>query len=161
MQTLLLQSSASGTFDGSHLTLHELSLVTTWFSDGPERQAGFVSHAALADAWPRGSGSPEDHPLHAALVFTEGERGAVAMVTLSMPRLTGGSISYSVTVREGTIPPEFGAANLVIGTAPEEPSSTEPPAETDSRGEQTVGIFGRRLDVRRVASGMLAMHPTG
>jgi hypothetical protein len=103
---LFVQTARRMTFDRatSRLTLHEVSPVTLFFSDRPDRIAGNMRTAAFVPFWSQGRDSFLSDPPNADLSIVEGGELRQDVVVLRNPVLEGGSLAYTVQVLSGTMP---------------------------------------------------------
>ncbi len=113
---LFVQNAKSMTFDKSTgtLTLKELSPMTVYFSDRPDRITGNMPTASYMSLWKDGKDSFDKVPPNATLsIFTAGKVGDT-VVELRDPALKGENLSYKVKILEGELPAKGGAAALFI-----------------------------------------------
>jgi hypothetical protein len=103
---LFVQTARRMSFDraASRLTLHEVSPVTLFFSDRPDRIAGNMRTAAFVPFWSQGRDSFLSDPPNADLSILEGSELRQVVVVLRDPRLEGGNLSYTVQIIDGTMP---------------------------------------------------------
>ncbi|BDG70456.1 hypothetical protein [Roseomonas fluvialis] len=103
---LFVQTARRMTFDrtASRLTLHEVSPVTLFFSDRPDRIAGNMRTAAFVPFWSQGRDSFLSDPPNADLSIVEGGELRQVVVVLRNPVLEGGNLAYTVQVLSGTMP---------------------------------------------------------
>ncbi len=109
---LFVQNAASGTFEDGLLTFHGNSPVI-FFSDRPYRISGHTKLQKFIDSWDAGENSFAKNPPNAVLSIL-GEDVQSFVVILSEPKLNADSVSYKITVEEGTIPASFKDASLFI-----------------------------------------------
>jgi hypothetical protein len=119
MAQLLFVQGATGVelgAGGRTLTLKGLSPTTLFFSDRPVRIAGHYRTEEYLDFWKNGPDSFLKDPPNATLsVFLKGKDELNdVVVTLRNPRVSGGDITYDVTVISGTLPQGGGPASLFI-----------------------------------------------
>lgn len=103
---LFVQTAHRMSFDPatSKLSLHEVSPVTLFFSDRPDRIAGNMSTAAFVPFWSTGRDSFLSDPPNADLSILEGQSLRQVVVVLRDPVLAGNTLSYTVRVLEGQMP---------------------------------------------------------
>jgi hypothetical protein len=103
---LFVQTARRMSFDraANRLTLHEVSPVTLFFSDRPDRIAGNMRTAAFVPFWSQGRDSFLSDPPNADLSILEGSELRQVVVVLRDPRLEGGNLSYTVQVLDGAMP---------------------------------------------------------
>jgi hypothetical protein len=132
---LFVQNASSGSFKDGRLTLDGAGPIL-FFSDRPYRIFGHTRPEHFGDAWDSGTDSFADDPPNAVLSILSEDLQSFGMV-LSNPSYNNGTISYAVTVEDGTVPPKFGHASLFI----------------DNEGWAAVGglIVGRNMARRRQA----------
>jgi hypothetical protein len=115
-EALYVQSAKGMTSSAGSLTLHGLAPSTLMFSDRPERIVGHVTAAQFVEGWGDGDNSFLDDPPNAVLssIEAEDETPEDVVVTLTMPRLEGDTLTYNVNVLEGELPDATGACSLFI-----------------------------------------------
>jgi hypothetical protein len=103
---LFVQTARRMSFDraASRLTLHEVSPVTLFFSDRPDRIAGNMRTAAFVPFWSQGRDSFLSDPPNADLSIVEGGNLRQVVVVLRDPVLAGGNLSYTVQILSGAMP---------------------------------------------------------
>lgn len=103
---LFVQTARRMTFDraGNRLTLHDVSPITLFFSDRPDRIAGNMRTAAFVPFWSRGRDSFLSDPPNADLSILEGGELRQVVAVLRDPVLDGGNLIYTVQVLDGTMP---------------------------------------------------------
>ena len=116
MEALFVQTSASMSSDGQTLTLKGVSPSTLYFADRPNREVGHLPSQLFVANWGDGSNSFAQNPPNAVLSFAEpGDRPPdEAVVEISDPHLDGDTLSYAITVLEGTVPITTGPCALFI-----------------------------------------------
>jgi hypothetical protein len=102
---LFVQTSKRMRFDKatSILTLDDVSSVTTFFSDRPQRIAGNMRTADFVPFWSEGKNSFLSDPPNADISILEGLTLHQIIAVLHDPALQGDSLNY--TVRLLTCPP--------------------------------------------------------
>ena len=105
---LFVQSAKSMTFDPdtSKLTLKNVSPVTVFFTDRPERIAGNMKTAKFVPFWSEGKDSFESDPPNADLSILDGETLKQTVVELQDPVLDGENLTYTVKILQGDMPAE-------------------------------------------------------
>lgn len=103
---LFVQTARRMTFDRAtnRLTLHEVSPVTVFFSDRPDRIAGNMRTAAFVPFWSRGRDSFLSDPPNADISIVEGGELRQVVAVLRDPVLEGGNLAYTVQILGGTMP---------------------------------------------------------
>ena len=87
------------------LTLQDVSPVTVFFSDRPQRIVGHVRNDLFLKKWAEGSNSFKSDPPNAVLsVFNEKTPPTGAVVVLSNPRLNGNNLAYDARTLKGDLP---------------------------------------------------------
>jgi hypothetical protein len=101
--------------DGT-LTLRGITPSTLYFSDRPRRVVGHMKTTDFVELWDAGENSFQADPPNAVLSFLEpgGEVPDDAVVVITEPQLSGGELSYSIDVLEGTVPARTGPVTLFI-----------------------------------------------
>ncbi len=103
---LFVQTAKRMSFDrtASRLTLHDVSPVTLFFSDRPDRIAGNMRTAAFVPFWSTGRDSFLSDPPNADLSIIERGELRQVVVVLRNPVLEGTSLAYTVQVLDGSMP---------------------------------------------------------
>lgn len=96
------------------LTLVEVSPVTLFFSDRPERIAGNMTTDAFVPFWSTGSNSFLSDPPNADLSILEGSSLQQVVVVLNNPVMEGDNLSYTIEVLEGDMPTNGNNASVFI-----------------------------------------------
>lgn len=110
---LFVQSSTSGTFDGTRLTLDNVG-PTIAFTDRPERVTGHLKTQSFVDQWGIGRDSFADDSPNASLSIYGKDAPTEAIVELRNPTFKAGRLSYEAKVLEGTVPAKFKESALFI-----------------------------------------------
>jgi hypothetical protein len=113
VELLFVQNGASGTFDGKTLTLKGVG-PTLYFSDRPERIAGQLRTSDFVGRWTKGSDNFAANPPNATLSVFGVTEVTSAVVVLTNPKLDRNTLSYTVKVLEGKLPPSFRESSLFI-----------------------------------------------
>lgn len=103
---LFVQTARRMSFDraANRLTLHDVSPVTLFFSDRPDRIAGNMRTTAFVPFWSQGRDSFLSDPPNADLSIVEGGELRQVVVVLRNPVLEGGNLAYTVQVLSGAMP---------------------------------------------------------
>ena len=102
---LFVQTAKNVAYKDGVLTLQEVSPVTVFFSDRPNRIVGHVRNDLFLKKWTEGSNSFKSDPPNAVLsVFSEKTPPTGAVVVLSNPRLDGENLAYDVRTLKGALP---------------------------------------------------------
>lgn len=103
---LFVQTAKSMSYDSTtkKLTLNNVSPVTLFFSDRPERIAGNMSTEAFLPFWSKGKDSFFADPPNADLSILEGNTLQQVVVVLKDPVLEGDSLTYTIEVVDGDLP---------------------------------------------------------
>ena len=121
---LFVQTAKNVAFKDGVLTLQDVSPVTAFFSERPQRIVGHVRNDLFLKQWTEGKNSFKGDPPNAALsIFNEKTRPMGAVVVLSNPRLDGRNLLYDVRTLKGTLPAAGTETTLFIdgGGAPCDP----------------------------------------
>lgn len=103
---LFVQTAKSMSFDRetNKLTLQDISPVTLFFSDRPERIAGNMRTEQFIPFWSEGSDSFLSDPPNADLSILEGNTLQQMVVVLKEPVLEDNNLSYTIDIVEGSVP---------------------------------------------------------
>lgn len=103
---LFVQSAKSMSFDpaSNKLTLENVSPVTLFFTDRPERVAGNMKTAAFLPFWNEGKDSFKSDPPNADVSIVDGKTLTQTVVELQDPVLDGDNLSYTVKLIKGEMP---------------------------------------------------------
>lgn len=116
-ELLFVQEAQAVTFEGDTMTLVGAAPRTLFFTDRPERIAGYLSFDEFINEVSAGSDSFADDPPNATLVSLEGDEFVdVVLVLTEAPALDDGNLIFSVQVTQGTPPASSGPAALFIDT---------------------------------------------
>jgi hypothetical protein len=113
-QYLLVQTAPSIRYEDGSLTLESVHDMTVYFTDRPERVAGYLPTSEQIGFWDEGEDSFADDPPNADLVIGAGDDLIQAVVVLTNPRVTNGDLTYDVEVVGGEIPASGGQSALFI-----------------------------------------------
>jgi len=103
---LFVQSAKGMSFDKAtqKLTLHDVSPITLFFSDRPERIAGNMKTVAFVPFWSTGEDSFLKDPPNADISILEGDNLRQVVAVLQAPALSGSDLTYTVKIIEGELP---------------------------------------------------------
>jgi hypothetical protein len=103
---LFVQSAKSMSFDPAtnKLTLENVSPVTVFFTDRPERIAGNMKTSAFLPFWSEGKDSFQSDPPNADISIVEGKTLKQTVVELQDPVLDGDNLTYTVKLIKGDMP---------------------------------------------------------
>jgi hypothetical protein len=103
---LFVQTARGMSFDtvSSKLTLHDVSPVTLFFADRPDRIAGNMKTTAFVPFWSTGKDSFLSDPPNADISILEGNSLRQVVVELRAPVLSGNDLTYAVKVLQGEMP---------------------------------------------------------
>jgi hypothetical protein len=103
---LFVQTARGVSFDKatSKLTLHDVSPITLFFSDRPDRIAGNMKTTAFVPFWSTGKDSFLSDPPNADVSILEGESLRQVVVELQAPVLSGNDLTYTIKVLHGELP---------------------------------------------------------
>jgi len=103
---LFVQSAKSMSFDPAtnKLTLENVSPVTVFFTDRPERVAGNMKTSAFLPFWSEGKDSFQSDPPNADISIVEGKTLKQTVVELQDPVLDGDNLTYTVKLIKGDMP---------------------------------------------------------
>lgn len=122
---LFVQTAQKVTFKDGVLTLKDVSPVTAFFSERPDRIVGHVRNDLFLKQWSDGKNSFKSDPPNAVLsVFNEKARPTGAVVVLRNPRLAGNDLLYDAQTLKGALPATGTESTLFIdgGGAPCDPA---------------------------------------
>ncbi len=113
---LFVQTARRMSFDraANRLTLHDVSPVTLFFSDRPDRIAGNMRTAAFVPFWSQGRDSFLSDAPNADLSILEGGELRQVVVVLRDPVLQAGNLAYTIQVLSGTMPEAGNEVSLFI-----------------------------------------------
>lgn len=114
---LFVQNAKSMRYDKASgtLTLVDVSPVTLFFSDRPERIAGNMPTDHFIPFWGEGKDSfAKDNPNANLSILEKDKAFSDVVVELSRPSLKGGNLTYSVKIIDGVIPAKGGPVSLFI-----------------------------------------------
>jgi hypothetical protein len=113
---LFVQSAKKMSFDKatSKLTLRDVSPITLFFADRPERIAGNMKTTSFVPFWSEGTDSFLSDPPNADISILEGDKLSQVVVVLESPMLSGNDLTYTVKLIEGTMPAEGSDVSVFI-----------------------------------------------
>ncbi|ODS00281.1 hypothetical protein AUC68_01135 [Methyloceanibacter methanicus] len=105
---LFVQSAKSMKYDPdtNKLTLENVSPVTLFFTDRPERTAGNMKTTRFIPFWSEGEDSFKSDPPNADISIIDGKMTKQTVVELKDPILDNDTLTYTVKVIEGEMPAE-------------------------------------------------------
>ena len=115
-QFLFVQSADSGSLQNGKLMLNGAG-STIYFSDRPNRIGGHIPTKKFVENWNKGSDTFKADPPNGVLSIFTAEGVQNAAVELTQPEWQGNTLSYSVRVLGGQIPPTFQEASLFIDSS--------------------------------------------
>jgi hypothetical protein len=103
---LFVQTAKTMSYDPAtkKLTLNDVSPVTLFFSDRPERIAGNMTTEAFVPFWSKGKDSFLADPPNADLSILAGNTLEQVVVVLKDPVLEDDSLTYTIEVVDGNLP---------------------------------------------------------
>lgn len=103
---LFVQSAKSMSFDPAtnKLTLENVSPVTVFFTDRPERIAGNMNTTRFIPFWSEGKDSFKSDPPNADISIVEGKELKQTVVELQDPVLEGSNLTYTIKLLKGEMP---------------------------------------------------------
>ena len=102
---LFVQTAKDIAYKDGVLTLQDVSPVTVFFSDRPQRIVGHVRNDLFLKKWTEGSNSFKGDPPNAVLsILSDNAAPTSAVVVLNNPRLSGKSLTYDVRTLKGDLP---------------------------------------------------------
>jgi hypothetical protein len=114
--SLAVLNAKGAKLEGSKLTLIGVLPNSIVFADRPKRLAGHVNTAQFIGQWDEGKGSFAKDPPNATIsvLGANGTDVSDAVVTLRAPKLDGDTLTFEVTVLEGSLDGATGSAALFI-----------------------------------------------
>lgn len=114
--SLAVINSHGATLQGGTLTMTEVSPNSIVFADRPFRAAGHVLTKHFLREWDEGSDSFAKNPPNATIsvLSAEGDSVEDAVVVLKSPKLEGDTLTFQVSVLEGSLSKATGPASLFI-----------------------------------------------
>jgi hypothetical protein len=113
---LLVQTSKGLTFDKATntLSLIDVSPITLFFADRPERVAGNMKTSAFIPFWSHGKDSFAKDPPNADVSIIEGDTMHQVVAELQDPVLEGDTLHYKVKVLQGDMPAKGADVSVFI-----------------------------------------------
>ncbi|MEZ5462717.1 hypothetical protein [Dokdonella sp.] len=113
---LFVQSARKMSYDKAtnKLTLRDVSPITLFFADRPERIAGNMKTTSFIPFWSEGTDSFLSDPPNADISILEGDKLSQVVVVLESPVLSGNDLTYTVKLVEGTMPAEGSDVSVFI-----------------------------------------------
>jgi hypothetical protein len=114
--SLAVLNSAGATLVDGKLTMTGISATSIVFADRPFRSAGHTLTSEFVKQWGDGADSFASDPPNATISVLSNDGTSVkdAVVTLKMPKLEGGNLTFDVAVLEGDLTKADGPASLFI-----------------------------------------------
>jgi hypothetical protein len=116
IEVLYVQTAHAMSAEHGRITLHRLAPSTLFFSDRPDRVTGHIRSTEFVDTWDKGDDSFALTPPNAVLSIFQPDEVQDVVVVLTDPRLTSDTLTYSVQVLDGELPPSGGECALFIDT---------------------------------------------
>jgi hypothetical protein len=116
IQALFAQTAREMTTDGNKVTFHGASPATLYFSDRPQRVVGHLSTRQFIEEWDQGENSFASDPPNAVISFVEkgDDSPEDAIVVLKDPVLASDTLTYTVDILEGSLPPKGELVSVFI-----------------------------------------------
>jgi hypothetical protein len=113
---LVVQTAKGLTFDkaASTLSLLDVSPITLFFADRPERIAGNMKTSAFIPFWSLGKDSFAKEPPNADVSIVDGDTMHQVVVVLQDPVLEGDSLRYKVRILQGDMPAKGADVSVFI-----------------------------------------------
>ena len=116
-ELLFVQEAEGVTFEGDTLTLIGVRPQVLFFTDRPQRVAGYLAFDEFLAEVSTGKDSFADDPPNATLVTLEGDEFVdVVLELVEEPVLADGNLTFRVSVIEGLPPDAAGRSALFIDT---------------------------------------------
>jgi hypothetical protein len=121
---LFVQVAEAATSEGDTIVLHEVSPVTLYFADRPERVAGHLTTRQFVEEWDKGANSFAVDPPNAVISFLdEGDEAPEdVVVVLRDPVIESGKLRYRVAVLSGRLPVRGASCSVFIDSFGRRPS---------------------------------------
>ena len=101
---MFVQTAKDMAYKDGVLTLQDVSPMTVFFSDRPQRIVGHVRNDLFLQKWVEGSNSFKSDPPNAVLSVKDKTPPTSTVVVLNNPRLNGNNLTYDVRTLEGDLP---------------------------------------------------------
>ena len=116
-ELLFVQEAEGVTFEGDTLTLVGVRPQVLFFTDRPQRVAGYLAFDEFLAEVSAGADSFADDPPNATLVVLEGDEFEdVVLELVEEPMLADGNLAFKVSIIEGLPPDAAGRSALFIDT---------------------------------------------
>lgn len=116
-ELLFVQEAEGVTFEGDTLTLVGVRPQVLFFTDRPQRVAGYLAFDEFLAEVSAGADSFADDPPNATLVVLEGDEFVdVVLELVEEPVLADGNLAFKVSIIEGLPPDAAGRSALFIDT---------------------------------------------
>ncbi len=116
-ELLFVQESQGVSFDGDTMTMTGVKPQVLFFTDRPERLAGYLTIDEFLSAVSEGPDSFADDPPNATLASLEGDEFVDVVLELThRPRYENDNLVFKVDVIEGELPLTGGPSALFIDT---------------------------------------------
>ena len=116
IEALFAQTAREMTSAGDKVTFNAISPATLYFSDRPQRVVGHLTTKKFVEEWGEGENSFAEDPPNAVISFVEKGEGTPedAIVVLKDPQMEGDSLTYTVDMLEGSLPPKGELVSVFI-----------------------------------------------
>ena len=116
IEALFAQTAREMTSAGDKVTFHDSLARHLYFSDRPQRMVGHLTTKKFVEEWGLGENSFAEDPPNAVISFVEkgDQTPEDAIVVLKDPQLEGDSLTYTVDMLEGSLPPKGELVSLFI-----------------------------------------------
>jgi len=102
---LFVQTAKDIAYKDGVLTLQDVSPVTVFFSDRPQRIVGHMRNDLFMKKWPEDSNRFKSDPPNAVLSVSKDKTPPTStVVVLNNPRLNGNNLTYDVRMLDGDLP---------------------------------------------------------
>ena len=103
---LVVQTAKGLAFDAATRTLSliDVSPITLFFADRPDRVAGNMKTSAFIPFWSQGKDSFAKDPPNADVSIIDGDTMRQVVAELQDPILEGGTLRYKVKILQGSMP---------------------------------------------------------
>jgi len=116
VEYLFVQNGDSFEIDGTTLTLIDVDSRTLYFSDRPERIAGYMNLDELLRIGGEGENSFAVNPPNATFAVFDGDDVLESVIVLRNPRLVDDDLSFDFDIVQGDPPDRGGHCVLFIDT---------------------------------------------
>jgi hypothetical protein len=115
IQLMFVQQADGMTFDGDRtLTLTGVAPATTFFSDRPQRLVGHINQDHFVKLWDAEKDGFKADPPNAALSLVNDNGQPIVIEIEDVEAASADSLTYTISVLEGTLPATGGAVALFI-----------------------------------------------